>query len=60
MAYKVKQRFKDLEEGKIYEVGDKISASLSKDRENVLTTKDNKYKTVFLEKVETKKKSSKK
>ena len=53
MAYKVLKRFVD-EDGKVYDPKDKevYSNKLSKERERVLTTSNNKYGYPFLEKIQ--------
>lgn len=54
MAYKVLANFKD-NDGKMYEKNDEYKKKLTKEREEVLTTKNNDYKQVFLKEFKTKK-----
>lgn len=58
MSYEVINQFKD-EDGKVYKVGDKYDKKLTKDREKVLSTKDNAYGKPFLKKKEEPKKKKK-
>lgn len=55
MAYKVLNAFKDKEDGKTYKKDDEYKKKLSKERAEVLTTKNNDYKKVFLKEVKNKK-----
>ncbi|MEK4148922.1 termination factor Rho [Robertmurraya sp. FSL W8-0741] len=55
MPYKVVNRFKDIKHGHIYEVGEVYPAEgekATKTRLEQLATTKNKYKKVFIEKVE--------
>lgn len=54
MAYKVLNAFED-NDGKTYEKNDEYKKKLSKERAEVLTTKNNDYKQVFLKEVKDKK-----
>ena len=54
MVYKVIAKFKDIKDGKVYEVGDKYDKELTEERAATLSTKGNAYQTVFLELVEVK------
>ena len=58
MSYEVINQFKD-EDGKVYKVGDKYDKKLTKAREEILSTKDNAYKKVFLKVKEEPKKKKK-
>lgn len=53
MVYEVITKFKDMQEGRIYEIGETYDKELSKEREKALTTKDNAYQTVFIKSVKT-------
>ncbi|MGB3160949.1 MAG: hypothetical protein WBA84_06840 [Carnobacterium sp.] len=54
MVYEVTARFKDVKDGKVYEIGDKYDKELTEERAAVLSTKDNAYQTVFLKLIEEK------
>jgi len=54
MVYEVIAKFKDIKDGKVYEIGEKYNKELTEERAAVLSTKGNAYQTVFLKLIEEK------
>lgn len=54
MVYEVTAKFKDVKDGKVYEIGDKYDKELTEERTAALSTKNNAYQTVFLKLIEEK------
>ena len=54
MVYEVTAKFKDVKDGKVYEIGDKYDKELTEERAAVLSTKSNAYQIVFLKLIEEK------
>jgi len=54
LVYEVTAKFKDIKDGKIYEIGDKYDKELTEERTVTLSTKANAYQTVFLKLIEEK------